>query len=215
MIELTEIELSTSKEIINIGLAKAADSLSFFMHEKILIRSIDFKIVQLKDNQYLNDEDNRKYFVLTTDVIGELKGICYLVFSEEEANRIYKMSLPESILNSEEGMKEMGPAILLEIDNIVSAAVITQFSNLLNFKIYGGVPRLEEKTMQAFKSEIISQTNAEDYMINFRAEFIASGENFNPQFIWLLNQKFFVGVKDFLENSENLKNLEKLKPITS
>lgn len=212
MVELSDFELSTSKEIVNIGLAKAADSLSFFMHEKILIRSVDFEIVEVNDSNFFTKDDGKENYILTTEVIGELQGVCYLIFTKEEADRIFKISLPESITSSEESMKEMGPAILLEIDNIVSASVITQFSNLLNYKVYGGVPGLSEKTLTAFKGDILEQTCNGNCLINFKAEFVASGQNFNPQFIWLLNEKFFDGVKDFLKNSENLEKLEGLKP---
>jgi chemotaxis protein CheY-P-specific phosphatase CheC len=215
MVNLTELELSTAKEVINIGLSKAADSLSFFMREKILIRSIDFEIKELSSITNVPSTRSEKCYVLVTEVIGELQGICYLIFSEEEAERIFKISLPESILNDSQKMEAMAPAILLEIDNIVSAAVITQFSNLLKYKMYGGVPDLKIMAPGEFKSFMLSKSGDTDLLLSFKAEFIASGQNFNPEFIWILNPIFFDGVKSFLNNSDNIEKLKELSSQTT
>jgi chemotaxis protein CheY-P-specific phosphatase CheC len=210
MFSLNSLELSTAKEIINIGLAKAADSLSFFMKEKILIRSIDFEIKEIASIQGISSLKGDKCYVLTTRLIGELKGICYLVFSEEEKERIYKLSLPETITSSPEKMREMGPAILLEIDNILAASVITQFANLLRYKIHGGVPDLKEMQSADFRNFILQNSDKQDLVLSFKAEFIASGQNFNPQFFWILDNNFFEGVKSFLNSSENIEKLREL-----
>ena len=46
---LNEIELDVAKEVLNIGLSKSADSMSFFTKNKVLIRTIDLRIESIDD----------------------------------------------------------------------------------------------------------------------------------------------------------------------
>ena len=132
MKDLTPQEIDVARKIISAGLVKSAESLSFFMNETISLK--DFDAEKNLDNPplELGKKDESNIHLLTTKVIGEMKGICCLIFSEEEANHLRKAALPQEILDSPEMMEEMSDGIMLEVDNIISASVITQFSNLLN-----------------------------------------------------------------------------------
>ncbi len=211
MIKLSDFELSTAKEIVNIGLVKAADSLSFFLQEKILIDQIDFRIQSNKKISCYTTLKRNNNFVLTTNVIGEIQGACYLVFSKNDTKRILDKSLPGSFKFNDETLTEMGNAILLEIDNIVSASVITQFSNLLKFKMHGGVPNLKKihgGEFLDFQKNELTNTNV---AVTFRTRLISLDKTFSPEFIWALDKNFFDGVKNYIENSEELEKIKHTK----
>ena len=144
MEKLSPQEIDVARDIISQGLVKAAESLSFFMNETISLQEFEdenqFSIPHLE----ISKKGQSNIQLLITKVIGDLKGVCCLIFSEEEANQLRSSALPPEILESPEMMAEMSDGILLEVDNIISASVITQFSNILKVKIHGGVPALKK-----------------------------------------------------------------------
>ncbi len=197
MKDLTPNEIDVAKRIISAGLVKSAESLSFFMNETITLK--DFDAEKHLDNPplELGKKDENNIHLLTTKVIGEMKGICCLIFSEEEADHLRKAALPQEILDSPEMMEEMSDGIMLEVDNIISASVITQFSNLLKVKIHGGVPNLKKVTSQEMEDFISGEVNQELYLISFKTSFESSKVQFNPEFVWLFDNTFIESIKSY------------------
>ena len=197
MKDLTPHEIDVAKKIISAGLVKSAESLSFFMNETITLK--DFDAEKNLDNPplELSKKDESNIHLLTTKVIGEMKGICCLIFSEEEADHLRKAALPQEILDSPEMMEEMSDGIMLEVDNIISASVITQFSNLLKVKIHGGVPNLKKVTSKEMEEFISGEVNQELYLISFKTSFESSKVQFNPEFVWLFDNTFIESIKNY------------------
>jgi chemotaxis protein CheY-P-specific phosphatase CheC len=197
MKDLTPQEIDVARKIISAGLVKSAESLSFFMNETISLK--DFDAEKNLDNPplELGKKDESNIHLLTTKVIGEMKGICCLIFSEEEADHLRKAALPQEILDSPEMMEEMSDGIMLEVDNIISASVITQFSNLLKVKIHGGVPDLKKVTFKEMEDYISSEVNNELYLISFKTSFESSKAQFNPEFVWLFDNTFIDNIKKY------------------
>jgi len=197
MKDLTPQEIDVARKIISAGLVKSAESLSFFMNETISLK--DFDAEKNLDNPplELGKKDESNIHLLTTKVIGEMKGICCLIFSAEEADHLRKAALPQEILDSPEMMEEMSDGIMLEVDNIISASVITQFSNLLKVKIHGGVPDLKKVTFKEMEEYISGEVNNELYLISFKTSFESSKAQFNPEFVWLFDNTFIDNIKKY------------------
>lgn len=213
-LEFNEIELKLTKELVNKGLNKAAQSMAFFTKDEVFIHSTD---VQLKPISFiqgvLSKEDNKELTILTTEIMGEVGGVCYLIFSEEEVNKILEASLPESVLNSPEKLKVMGEAILLEMDNIIVASVVTQLANALNYKIYGNVPSISKTPPNGFMQIFTSARNTTNYFLYFKSEFKTKELDINPDFIWLLDDNYLQGVKKLVSQDSDI--LEKIKKAKS
>lgn len=197
MKNLTPQEIDVAKTIISAGLVKSAESLSFFMNETITLKDFDAEKHLNNPPLELNKKDESNIHLLTTKVIGEMKGICCLIFSEEEADHLRKAALPQEILDSPEMMEEMSDGIMLEVDNIISASVITQFSNLLKVKIHGGVPSLKKVTSKEMEEFISGEVDQELYLISFKTSFESSKANFNPEFVWLFDNTFIDCIKNY------------------
>lgn len=197
MKDLTPQEVDIAKKIISAGLVKSAESLSFFMNETITLK--DFDADKNLDNPplELGKKDENNIHFLITKVIGEMKGVCCLIFSEEEADHLRSAALPPEILNSPEMMAEMSDGIMLEVDNIISASVITQFSNLLKVKIHGGVPSLKKISSKEMEEYIANEVNNELYLISFKTSFESSKAQFNPEFVWLFDNTFIEHIKNY------------------
>lgn len=196
-------ELQAAKEIVNTGLLKAAESLSFFMKEKISLDDMDVNFNKSSNPADFTSKKGDNIHLLLTDIIGELKGVCCLIFSEEEADKLRHTALPPEITSNPEIMSEMSDGILLEVDNIISASVITQFSNILKHKIYGGVPSIKKLNKEQLNQYIKGKLEEDMFVINFNTHFVSSHLNFSPQFLWLFDNSFAESIRNYSANLEN------------
>ena len=195
-------EKNIANEIVNLGLQKAAESMAFFTKEKVELKGIDVKQENISkiDSIFPCDTKEIKY-VLTTEIKGDLKGICYLIFSEQEVNKILGVSLPKSILEDAEKLAVMSDAILLEMDNIIVASVVTQFSNSFKYKMYGDVPRLSKSGCAEFKELMKRENSGREQFIYFKSAMHTKELDICPDFLWMLDDNFMQGVKNYVENN--------------
>ena len=200
MEQLTPFEADIAKELINIGLAKAADKLAFFTGEKMLLRSFDFGLYHLDDLEQVSSKQGDSVHVLLTQIHGDLAGLCCLLFSEQDVDKLLELTLPASVLKDEAQRAEMGEAILLEVDNIITAAVVTQFANLLPYNLFGGVPYLHRMPHEAIPDFVKMQPDTQPFMLYFRTSFLGESTEIAPEFVWLLSYRFIEGVRTLVQD---------------
>lgn len=202
--EFDNTELTLTKEIINRGLEKAAKSMAFFTKGEVTIQSTDVQIkpLFLLEGGLLNKSTDQELTVLTTKIQGEIDGVCYLIFSELEVNEILSVSLPASVLNDPAKREGMQDAIMLEMDNIIAASVITELSNSLKNKMYGDVPKIQRTGTSGFSEIFESAKKTYDHFLYFKSEFKTEGLNINPDFIWLLDSNYLEEVKKIIESDK-------------
>lgn len=209
MTEFNEIELDVAKEVINIGLSRAADSFSSIIKQKSLFVSLDLGIESIQDIDHFVHKEDSKLYNLITEIRGEMGGICYLIFSEREVEIIRDLCLPNN-LNDPAKLKMMSEAIMLEVDNMIAAAVVAEFANVLKLSIYGDVPRLMVSNKTDSEDFINNQTDQFNYLIKFKAKLMTERTLLEPEFIWLLSDKFVEEVKRLTSDE---KIIEKLKEM--
>lgn len=194
----SEDKIDKAKEIINIALAKAGDSLSFFIKQRVIIKSnlVSFENVCLTALQESFSHD--EYVVLKTEIKGDLSGVCFLMFNKDETERILELALPANVLSDEKKKQEFGDAFLLEIDNIVTASVVTQFSNLLNYKMYGYVPSLQRTNKADLSNVLKNECGDEESVLSIKTQFITDTLNLEPVFLWFFKKENFIEAIDKL-----------------
>lgn len=188
-------EIQMAERIINQGLSSAAETLSFFMKEPIVVEQIGVNNLGIADKTPLKLQCTGKAHLLTTEVVGDLEGFCCLIFTEKEAEMLQKAALPPEVINDPALFETMKDAILLEVDNIIAAAVITQFANLLDRKMHGAVPELSSIDASSFETFIQNFLNGQSHVINFKTKFLAKEKSFSPMFLWFMNESFIDDIK--------------------
>lgn len=196
MVELTTTEQEKAQYLVQQGMQKAAQSLSFFLKKTVALQEIENDTCSLAHSLNLKPKSSGDICVLTTYLLGELKGVCYLIFSEQEMELLMQTELPAEILNQPELKSEMGKALLLEMDNIISANVITEFANALKVKIYGDVPSMECMPQNQLFDVLAQAIEEEMFLLSFKAHFSNDEVDFNPEFIWLFDQEFIQKIKN-------------------
>lgn len=209
--ELDQFDLDITKEIINIGLAKAADSLSHFLNESVYLNPFDVKFNSENYFPLSKKEYKNNCYLLTTIIKGDFGGKAYLIFSDQEVETLLSTAgVDLNAFEDPEVKLALAADFLLETDNIITASVVTQFANLLNHKIYGDVPKLNVMPSNEL-NEYLHNTNSGDLKIfYFSTEFRTKKVNVSPEFIWLLDDNFFNQVSKMMEQDKKKEILSQL-----
>lgn len=118
---------------------------------------------------------------LCTELKGELKGSSFWGLSLENMECVQntaaqKLGMPTPVDDTE--MKE---AIMLEVDNIISAAMITKLANKTQLNIYGDVPKIMSKPVDIIYSPLFAETQPLAVATNL----VGVNNNFRATFHWI------------------------------
>ncbi|GAB3528051.1 hypothetical protein GCM10027443_05400 [Pontibacter brevis] len=137
---ITELERDIIKEILNIGLARAADSFAAIAKDKVLLKVPDITLIEVKDLLNLVARYEDTHVIIQSDVKGEFNGATLMLFSDDHVVRLSEICL--SMLEVQKGeLTVMQESLLLEISNIITGALVTQLANILKANIYGSPPK--------------------------------------------------------------------------
>ncbi|WPP53117.1 chemotaxis protein CheC [Catalinimonas niigatensis] len=193
---LSKKEKALARQIIDAGYQNAAKSFSLVLRQKIEIAISEIEVTKAEPSYGRVLKAGQNITMLTTKIIGEVGGKSFLLLNEQERAAIYSACL--SSQKDEEVRKTMQEAILKEIDNIVSATVITEFSNALGFSIYGDVPQLMTVPSQEIASAIARDLEKEpDYFLTVNTRFFFENDTaLQPCFFWILSSPFLERIRE-------------------
>lgn len=174
--------------VMNNGFLRAASSFSKFIGKNSRVSHIQPTSIRFNELSYPTDGKGNLY-VLTTQVIGELFGKSYLIFNEEEAQNLTMLvGHTSSTHTTEQQMKE---ALLIEIDNIISASVIAELSEALQIEVYGDVPVLKKIPAPSLNDFVVKDGNQDmnnaliiDTTFQFNVD-----KSILPRFAWKISGK--------------------------
>lgn len=136
-------------------------------------------------------QDNREGtdLLLTTEIFGDISGKSYLLLSVDELEW-----LTGKIPSHASQHETMTEEYIKEIDNILSASVITWLSNHLERKVYGHLPiikgivtrRMEDIIAEDFKN------NTQDIYVNSVSFSVENQPNVHPTFVWAIDTRISV-----------------------
>ncbi len=196
--KLNENELEVASKLVFDGMSMAKKSMEQILQSPIKMEKIDWSNEDVPLPKY-QDSGDQSVHVIRTNLIGELKGTSHLIFSEDEVTKVLRACLPSSIVDSdtpESKMMKMG--FLTEMDNMMAAAVITEFSNFLGLEIYGHVPSLEVVKASDLNTFIEKEVGALDAIVHFKALFHGQELDISPDFIWIFQEEFVDKIKDLV-----------------
>jgi chemotaxis protein CheY-P-specific phosphatase CheC len=196
---LTEIEQDAFVEIIHIGLSKAADALSLMTKERVLIRCVD-----MIDPQEVFNEKGSDLIMLVTDLKGDVEGSGYFIVNEEEAKYLTDKIFGLNMDAKKFELSEVHKGLLLELDNIISAAVITQLSDLLGINVYGDVPRIDSGMSKGRVDQLLQ----EFVPLFFKTKFRIEQTTFNPGFYWFLKPNVIFKLQKLINNIPHSKGIK-------
>jgi len=192
--DLSEAELKVATKLIFEGLSMAKASMERILQSPISIEKIEYGTSDMNLTDF--GKIDSEVHIIKTKLMGELKGTSHLIFSETEVFKLYQSCLPSSVVNDdskESTIMKLG--FLTEVDNMVSAAVITEFSNFLGVEIYGNVPSLKVINANEIKNYLEEESSEFEQIIHFKAVFEGKELGISPDFIWVFHNKFVDKIK--------------------
>ena len=136
-IEIEEIERDIIREILNISLAKAADSFALIAKDTVLINVPDLQIITRERAVSEITERESVKVIIHSEIKGDLTGNTLMFFASRQIENLKQACLRDHFDRITE--KEL-ESLLLEISNIITGTLVTQLANILKLNIYGSVP---------------------------------------------------------------------------
>lgn len=194
-----EKEMQVATKLIFDGLSMAKSSMEQILQSPITIKKIDYSDENSVIPTFASGQGDSVHLI-KTELIGDLKGISHLIFSEKDVASICQACLPAKVLEDdspESKMMKMG--FLTEIDNMVAAAVITEFSNFLGVDIFGHVPSLHVMKGSEVNEYLEKESNGLDSsIIHFKAIFHGAELDISPDFVWIFQNELVDKIKQLV-----------------
>ena len=154
---LSELELDAFTEIINIGMSRAADSLSQMVSEEV---SLSVPIVEIVDGSLaqsrLDEIGLNNISGVSQRFGGTLNGKAMLLFPEEQSMNLVRLLLKDSV--PLEMMSEMEKEALTEVGNIILNACFGTVANALSFDLDSTIPSfINCKSDEILESDLSNQ----------------------------------------------------------
>ena len=138
-LSMTELERDIIREILNIGLARAADSFAVIAQERVLLEVPNIDLLMSDDILHRVRDYQTRHVPIQSDIRGDFTGTTLMFFSGQHIQRLsrvcLRMQTDESLV-----LNELQESLLLEISNIITGALVTQLANILKANIYGAPP---------------------------------------------------------------------------
>ncbi|WP_038032885.1 chemotaxis protein CheC [Thermonema rossianum] len=206
MVQLTPYEFDITRELFSIALANAADAFSKYAGEKVMIKDYSIEIFDKEQqDETIKRLQDEHFYTLTTEIKGALHGKTYLLFQHEEIKKVFQIFAqpPVSIVEKEGEITDIQKDILLELDNIISAAVVTQVANFTDLFIYGDIPRFSYLPAQQLSEQFKADFATFGHVLNIRTQLQSYNTNLNPLFICFMDDDFLNTMKQMIKAKGN------------
>ncbi|MFD2516105.1 chemotaxis protein CheC [Pontibacter locisalis] len=154
--QVTDLERDIIKEIINIGLARAADSFAAIARDKVFLKVPDIQLIEIKQLIELVTKYENTHSIIQSEIKGDFNGATLMLFSDDHISRLSEVCL--GMLDVQKGeLSVMQESLLLEISNIITGALVTQLANILKTNIYGSPPKAPKNSIADSLKDILVQ----------------------------------------------------------
>jgi chemotaxis protein CheC len=131
---INELEKDVLREIISIGLARAADSFSTFARGGVLLDVPDIKIIEPKVLPEVMDEYEEIFYVVRSGIRGELTGKTFLLLTDENINRLAGVCLEEAALTAAD-LEDQKNKMIQDISALITQALAGQLGKILEVEL--------------------------------------------------------------------------------
>jgi chemotaxis protein CheC len=174
--EMKEIEKDLLKEIVNIGLAKAADSLAMISKEKVLLTAPNVKFINNDRTADLVTEYSNIYTIIKSDILGDILGKTLILYTADHISKLSEVCLDKDYMFGPD-KEEMELSLLLEISNILTGSLITQIANILHLHLYGSPPEaITDSVPQKMMHTLAESPDSHPFVFVVKTQFVNSSK---------------------------------------
>lgn len=171
-----------SLDLMQKAFDRSADSFSSFLGKKVSFDSVGRMESQTVEAILSMPEP---LSLIASEMRGDLRGTCYLIFSNKDANDICEYQLGKNHANDQ----DLKDGLLMELANILTASFVTVLANELKIGTYAHVPKLKKidkiELYNILKSDEVYFNLSQKFRINYSIEDI----KIQPIFTWAFDEE--------------------------
>ncbi|HAO22587.1 MAG: hypothetical protein BWK80_51750 [Desulfobacteraceae bacterium IS3] len=164
-------DLDILREVVNIGVGEAANSLSQLLQKKVMLRVPDIQIMNVSEvKHYLQHELTSLGVYIAQDFEGMIKGKTILCYTRECSLSLLNAILGDSVNIT--SLTEIGISTLNEIGNIIMVSCMSEISNMIDGRISYQLPEVSIEVSEVYFRNMIQEISAFETAIVIKNEFI-------------------------------------------
>ncbi|MFH0874667.1 MAG: chemotaxis protein CheC [archaeon] len=181
--ELTKSQLDAINEMCNIGVGRAATSLSKILNRKIEVTVPSFSFLPI--SECLNKSGNESLCGLRLAMEGDIKGETVLLFEESAAQTLSRMVCNSAGIESAWSREEENGAFC-EFANIFIGNFLNAISDMLCFRITPGLPQETATSLRLVLENLMhmeSMSSVSNYLLLINSAFFVSEKNIEGEIL--------------------------------
>jgi chemotaxis protein CheC len=142
----TEAQLDTLKEIINVGIGRAAAILNDMLSARVYLDVPEVRLWSIAElTEQIRSTGDDRLAVVSLDFRGPFTGTAHLVFPTESAIKLATILAGDDPEGQE--MDSLIIGTITEVGNILINGVMGSIGNILNLRFLYSIPSYEENTL--------------------------------------------------------------------
>jgi chemotaxis protein CheC len=197
MQSISELELDSIREFINIGMGKAGKVLNAMLESHIDLSIAEIAILS-EDEIYtfMESDNNEKLSIIEMGFSGEITGTTSLLFPTSCALNLVQALTGDELKDDDLDAIRVGT--LSEIGNIVINALMGMISNILKMRLRYTVPKHSEKSMEGIYKSAITESPEENVLIKISTNFNIKNLSIEGNIIIFLSLRAFSKLKKLI-----------------
>lgn len=198
MISLTDDQLDLLKEVFNLGVGRAAASLSTLADNKyeVLLSLPNVQIISIAEMvKILEVESNNKITTVSQAYSGSFNGTAHMIYSHVSSLRLVSLMLDSKV--PEDRISELEKDALMEIGNVLINACLSSLGKMFNEEIETDLPKIVSGTPCAVFTDI--NPNLSEQVAFIRSEFCIKEENLKGYISLFLETGNFIKLLDLID----------------
>lgn len=176
MLKISDDQLDLLKEVFNLGVGRAAASLSSFANNKyeVILSLPKVQVITINEMiKILENESNNKITSVYQKYSGPFNGTAHMIYSQASSLRLVSLMLDSQV--PEDLISELESDALTEIGNVLINACLGSLSKMFNVEIETELPNIISGAPLLIFSSM--NNNLHEEVTFIRSEFYIKEEN--------------------------------------
>lgn len=182
MTPVSEPVLDGIRELVNIGIGRAAGSLNTLTGHHVVLNVPDITISRIEELKKKKIYPDSSYTAINQDYSGAFLGTTILIFPQKSADSLFFLLTGEKVRNQEND--ELWRMTLLEVGNIIVNAIMGSIMNILEEKLEYHLPQYRENSLNGLLDN--DRFADSKYIIVARALFSVEGQDIQGEILLFL-----------------------------
>ncbi|WDD98683.1 chemotaxis protein CheC [Thalassomonas actiniarum] len=201
MLELTEFQQDAVAELLNIGMGKAAASLSEMVKRKVDL-SIPCVEIMLRRHaiEHIRDTVGNEVTAVKETFKGTFWGDAFLLFPESQSLELVRALLQEDALPLDV-LSEMEQEALTEVGNIILNACLGSLANIFEQNFHCDLPRYAQGSCDIIFNRNLAAARSADAVLLVRMNFSLKANNIHGLLTLMMDVESMQALTDLINTT--------------